>query len=245
MAPIIGITTYGRHERQIESIHYDGYYTLPADYVDAVRRAGGVPILLPPGENNWEAWLEIIDGLIISGGSDIEPGQYNGNSNHPNLTKHAPTRDESELALAKSVLQKIDTPSLFICRGMQVVNVAAGGSLHEHIPDIQPEDIHRGEDGGWAMQAVNVESGSALEKVMQVETAVPYSGHHQAIKEVGEGLKVSSKAADGIIEALEKTDHPYFIAVQWHPEKSAADDESQQRLFDKLVQAAKKKKRGN
>ncbi len=242
MAPVIGITTYGRNEKRFDTKYYNDFYTIPADYVDAVRRAGGVPVLLPPGEPNWERWLEVIDGLIISGGSDIEPHQYNGNSEHPNLTSHDPPRDETELALAKSVLEKIDTPSLFICRGMQVVNVAAGGSLHEHIPDIQPEDIHRGADGGWAIQEVGVESDSALRNVMEVETAVPYSGHHQAIKNVGEGLTVSSKAPDGIIEALERKDHPYFIAVQWHPEKSAGEDESQQKLFDKLVQAAKENK---
>lgn len=238
MAPIIGITTYGRNEKRFETKYYDDYYTIPADYVDAVRRAGGVPILLPPGEVNWERWLDVIDGLIISGGSDIEPHQYEGNSEHPELTGHDSPRDETELALAKSVLQKIDTPSLFICRGMQVVNVAAGGSLHEHIPDIRPEDIHRGEDGGWAIQEVGVEAGSALYEAMGTETAVPYSGHHQAVKKIGDGLQVSSLAPDGIIEAIEKKDHPYFIAVQWHPEKSADKDETQQNLFDKLVQAA-------
>ena len=241
MAPIIGITTYGRYEKRFETKYYEDFYTIPADYVDAVRRAGGVPILLPPGEPNWEAWLGVIDGLIVSGGSDLQPKHYNGDTEHPDLTRHDPARDETELSLAKTILEEVATPTLFICRGMQVLNVAAGGSLHEHIPDIRTEDIHRNEEGGWAVQPVDVESASLLHEVMGTETAATYSSHHQAVKDVGDGLTVSSTAPDGIIEALEKSEHPWLVAVQWHPEKSAAEDESQQRLFDKLVQASKKK----
>lgn len=238
MAPIIGITTYGRYEKRFDSASYDDFYTIPADYVDAVRRAGGVPVLLPPGEPNWEAWLTIVDGLIISGGSDVQPSYYEGNSAHPNLTQHDPPRDETELALAKATLDQKALPTLCICRGMQVLNIAAGGTLHEHIPDIRPDDIHRNEEGGWSIQPIDVDPTSFLHEVMEVETAVPYSGHHQAIKKIGQGLRVSSQAADGIVEALDHAEHPWLVAVQWHPEKSAAEDVTQQRLFDKLVEAA-------
>jgi putative glutamine amidotransferase len=238
MAPIIGITTYGRNEKRFDTTYYDEFYTIPADYVDAVRRAGGVPILLPPGEPQWEAWLKIVDGIVVSGGSDIQPSYYGGNSDHPNLTPHDPPRDETELSLTKQLLDEMQTPSLFICRGMQVLNVASGGSLHEHIPDFQAEDIHRGTDGGWAVQPVKVNPASLLHRVMGTEAVATYSGHHQAIKELGQGLTVSSTASDGVIEALENSEHPWLLAVQWHPEKSAAKDETQQRLFNELVKAA-------
>lgn len=240
MPPIIGITTYGRNESRVESTHYDDHYMIPADYVDAVRRAGGVPVLLPPGEPQWRAWLDVIDGIIVSGGSDVVPTEYGGNSEHPDLTVHDLPRDETELALTKMILAEEKTPTLFICRGMQVLNIAAGGSLHEHIPDIRPDDIHRGADGGWSIQQVDVDPASFLHRVMGEETAVTYSGHHQAVKELGKRLTVSSTAPDGIVEAIENKSHPWLLGVQWHPEKSAASDPSQQKLFDELVQAAAK-----
>lgn len=238
MAPIIGITTYGRSESDVNSTHYDEHYALPADYVDAVRRAGGVPILLPPGEPRWRAWLEIVDAIIVSGGTDVVPTHYNGRADHPELRPADVPRDETELALTQLILDEAQTPSLFICRGVQVLNIAAGGSLHEHIPDIRPEDIHRGPDGKWSVQLVQVDPSSFLHSVMGVDAANTYSGHHQALKIVPERFVVSSLAPDGIIEAIEDQHHPWLLGVQWHPEKSAANDPSQQRLFDDLVRAA-------
>lgn len=238
MAPIIGITTYGRSESDVNSTHYDEHYALPAAYVDAVRRAGGVPILLPPGEPQWRAWLDIVDGIIVSGGTDVVPTHYDGDTAHHALHKADSPRDETELALTRLILDRKMTPSLFICRGVQVLNIAAGGSLHEHIPDIRPEDIHRGPDGGWSVQLVQVDPSSFLHRVMGVAAVNTYSGHHQALKNVPKRFVVSSIAPDGIIEAIEDQMHPWLLGVQWHPEKSAADDPSQQRLFDELVRAA-------
>ena len=241
MAAISGITTYGRHETTVERKTYDEFYAIPADYVDAVRRAGGVPVLLPPGEPQWQAWLDVVDGIIIAGGADVSPKLYGGDVEHPNLTVMDPERDETELALAEHLIALNDMPTFCICRGMQVLNVAMGGTLHEHIPDVRNEDIHRNPGGGfWALQPVEIEPATFLADVMGDSKATTYSGHHQAIKDIAAGLTVVSRAEDEIIEAIEKPDHPWLVAVQWHPEKSAGEDASQQRFFDELVAAVNK-----
>ena len=238
--PIIGLTTYGRDEsRHIQSVYYDSFYYIPTDYVDAVRRAGGVPILLPPGEVDWQRWLDIVDGVVVVGGADVSPSEYGGNSEHPNLTGLDPERDRSELDLIKVIADEKDRPLLCICRGMQALNVALGGTLHEHVPDITDEDIHRNETGGWAMQSLDAKEGSKLAQVMGAQQVTTFSGHHQVVKDVAALAEVSAVAPDGLIEALEIKGHPWAIAVQWHPEKSAENDPTQQRLFDEMVAAAK------
>lgn len=240
--PIIGLTTYGRNEsHHIPSIHYDEYFHVPADYVDAIRRAGGVPVLLPPGETDWERWLDVVDGVVVSGGADITPSRYGGNVGHPQLTELDGERDESEILLVQKFAAEKERPMLCICRGMQVFNVALGGSLYEHVPDQWAEDIHRGDDGGWAMQAVQVDEGSQLAEVMGTAEVTTFSGHHQAVKEVAAEAEVAAHAPDGLIEALTMKGHPWLLAVQWHPEKSAGEDVTQQRLFDGLVQEAGRK----
>jgi putative glutamine amidotransferase len=118
-----------------------------------------------------------------------------------------------------------------------VLNVALGGTLHEHVADLHPEDIHRN-DNAWALQEVNVVPNSLLAEVMQATHVVPASGHHQALKDVAPGLNVSATAPDGIIEAVEHRGLPWLLGVQWHPEATAAEDPTQQRLFDELVQEA-------
>ena len=238
MKPVIGITTSGRREKEIVSPHYDTYFTLPAPYVDAVRRAGGVPLLVPPGETAWQDWLDLVDGVIVSGGLDVQPGCYNGNGQHPDLGPVDPERDESELALARHLAQSAQWPSLFICRGAQVLNVALGGSLHAHLPDILDQDIHRGADGGWAIHEVAIVPDSCLAQVVGATEVRTYSGHHQAANRIAPGLRVVATAPDGTIEALEMPGHPWLEAVQWHPETSAADDPLQQAIFNGLVQAA-------
>lgn len=239
MKPIIGLTTYGRAEMKVPSEHYDEHFVLPALYVDAVRRAGGVPVLLPPGESDLEAILAAVDGVIVTGGGDVLPSAYDGDSQHPALEGMDPERDRSELTLLRLLSDESDTPTLCICRGMQAANVALGGSLYEHIPDVQSEDIHRSEDGGWAIQPLQVEADSQLARIMAEREVSTYSGHHQAVDRVADPLRVVGQASDGIIEALEHSEHPWFVAVQWHPECSAASDPSQQRIFDELVAAAR------
>ena len=239
MKPIIGITTYGRNEVPIDSRYYDAYYAVPAAYVDAVRRAGGVAVLLAPGEVDWTHALAALDGLVITGGADIEPARYGGDNEHPDLTRLAPDRDASDFALLQTLLDRVDAPTLCICRGMQVLNVALGGSMHEHIPDVQPVDIHRGDDDGWTVQPLTALADSKVATAMQAQQVATFSGHHQAVKKVAADLRVTATAPDGIIEALEHTAHPWLVGVQWHPECSAHEDETQQRLFDALVEKAK------
>ncbi len=236
--PVIGITSGGRSEGYIKSRHYREFFSAPAPYVDAVRRAGGIALIIPPGEP-WEHVLPLLDGVIVTGGTDIDPGEYGGERRNPHILPADNERDKSELALVRHLLHEREKPTLCICRGLQVLNVAAGGTLHEHIPDIGDADIHRDEAGLWAMQTVHVEADSLIADVLGKTSLTASSGHHQAVKALGEGLRVTALAADGIIEALEAERHPWMIAVQWHPEVTAADDPIQQALFDALVLKAR------
>jgi putative glutamine amidotransferase len=239
MQPMIGITTYGRKEQPNPNDHYDEHYSLPAQYVAAVRRAGGVPVLLPPEEPAWGQWLETFDGVVVSGGADIEPARYGLNS-HPDVNHFDTSRDSVELALTTSLVGS-DLPALFICRGMQVLNVALGGSLHPHIPNLDAGDIHRNADGLWAYHHIEATSGSRVAHAMGATWAKPCSGHHQALDRIAASLTVTATAPDGIAEAVELTDHPWLVGVQWHPEVSAAEDRTQQGIFDAFVQAARNK----
>lgn len=237
--PVIGITTGGRSEGYIQSRHYEAFYSTPAPYVGAVRRAGGNPVLLPPGGDDWRELLPLLDGIIVTGGTDIDPVEYNGDRGNLHLLPPDKERDQSELMIVRELLRQNALPLLCICRGLQILNVAAGGSLYEHIPDIRDDDIHRNEDGLWEMQAVEVEAGSLIAQVMATTRLRASSGHHQAVKRLGAGLRVTGRAADGIIEALEKPDYAWLLAVQWHPEVTAHRDPSQQAIFDALVQKAR------
>lgn len=242
MKPIIAITTYGPNERDLANDYYSEFYLTPKPYVDAVVRAGGTPILVPPTPESLAAVRAIADGVIVSGGSDINPEKYGGDPTHPALTNFDAARDASELEIMTHLTSGETLPTLCICRGMQVLNVTMGGSLHEHVPDTLPEDIHRSEDGLWAMQAVQVDASSRLAEIMEADEVVTTSGHHQAVKVLGDNLKVTARAADGVIEAIEHTGLPWVVGVQWHPEVTAAEDPTQQRLFDELVAEAARRK---
>lgn len=241
--PRIGITTGGRSEEYIKSRHYDAFFSTPAPYVDALRRAGGIPLLIPAGEADWDALSQILDGVLVTGGTDIDPVEYGGDRGNPHLWPPDRERDRSELALLRHLLAERETPVFCICRGLQALNVAVGGTLHEHIPEIRAQDIHRDEAGLWAMQDVYLESDSLLADIMGVTALRTSSGHHQAVKAVGAGLRVVAVADDGIVEALEMPSHPWLLAVQWHPEVTAPQDPSQQALFDALVVKARQRQR--
>ncbi|MEO1288161.1 MAG: gamma-glutamyl-gamma-aminobutyrate hydrolase family protein [Chloroflexota bacterium] len=245
MNPIIGITTNARNDKWVTLPYYDHYFVVPDVYVDAVRQAGGIPILLPPDEPNLEHLLQLLDSLIISGGGDICPQFYDGDIAHPNLTRQDEARDKFEIAIIKQAMQAKDKPIFCVCRGMQVLNVALGGTMYEHIPDIREQDIHRGSDGFWAIHDVLVEPNSKLADAMNTTQVKTYSGHHQAVKIVADGLSVVAKSPDDIVEGLEAIDHPWLVGVQWHPEKSASVDETQQALFNQLVAEARKVKSVN
>lgn len=240
--PLIGITSTGRSDRFLESKYYNHFYAVPSLYVDAVQRAGGSAILLPPPTETTKDYinriLAMVDGVIISGGGDIDPQQYGGNREHPAVSGCDTERDTYEIALTRALAERNDIPTLCVCRGMQVLNVAMGGTMTEHIPDIQETDIHRDKGGLWTQHDIQVEAESQLAAIMGADCVTTFSGHHQAVKQIGEGLRVTASAPDGIIEGLQLYGHPWFVGVQWHPEKSAADDVTQQRLFDALVKQA-------
>ncbi len=230
--PIIGITTYGRDDSK--------RFSLPAVYVDAVRRAGGIPILVPPGESDLAGLLILLDGVILSGGGDIDPQRYAGTS-HETIYMLDPERDGSEIDLARTLVYQ-DLPVLGICRGTQVINVALGGTLIEHLPDaVGEETLHRAPPRLPVSHAVNIAPESRLAGIIGETHISPTSWHHQAIRHPAAGLRVVASAPDGTIEAVEMPDHPWLIAVQWHPELTAADEPTQQRLFDELVTVARQK----
>ncbi len=237
-APLIGLTTY--HSRG------EGEYDLPAEYVDSVRRAGAVPLLLPPGESRWADILERLDAVIFTGGGDISPEAYGG-IDHPALYMVDRERDASELTLARGAVDA-GLPTLGICRGVQVLNVALGGTLVEHLPDVVGEEVaHRDEaagpgddrSAGPIDHMVSVEPGSRLAEVVGALEFRCSSWHHQGLGGVAPRLDVVARAPDGTIEAVELGSHPWLLGVQWHPELMAATDPIQQRLFNGLARAAK------
>jgi putative glutamine amidotransferase len=230
-APIIGITTYGRDER--------GRYTLPSEYVSAVQRAGAVPLLIPPVAEHALRYLDLVDGVILAGGGDIFPQHYRGNAHELNYGMDA-QRDELELALAREIVQRRQ-PTLAICRGMQILNVALGGTLIEHLPAVVGERVlHRKPPRDPTPHAVQVKAGSRLAAVTGLTDMEPMSWHHQAIRAIAPGFEIVATAPDGTIEAVEIPGQPWLMAVQWHPELTAHEDPSQQRLFDALVSATGK-----
>ena len=233
--PIIGITTYGRDK--------SGNYFLPNGYVEAVREAGGLPILLPPGESNSDRILKLVDGLIFSGGSDIDPALYGGSS-HPSITRADPERDLFELEFAKEVLSK-ETPVLGICRGLQLLNVATGGDLVAHVPDeFGFKVLHRTQNRGSTEHLVEIVQESRLAQIIGVHELFVVSKHHQALQTIPACWRVVAQAPDGVVEALEHEKHPWMIAVLWHPELSL-NAPSHQRLFRAFVKATFARKRSS
>ncbi|MDH3308176.1 MAG: gamma-glutamyl-gamma-aminobutyrate hydrolase family protein, partial [Acidimicrobiia bacterium] len=152
----------------------------------------------------------------------------------PRVQAPDPERDASELALTAELIER-DVPSLFVCRGMQVLNVSLGGTLHAHIPDLGIGDLHRDDEGFWTYHDVTAVEGSRVAEAMGTFSAKPCSGHHQAVDVVATQLTVTASAPDGIVEAVELQDKTWIVGVQWHPEVSAGEDPSQQALFDRLV----------
>lgn len=228
--PLIGITTYGQDvERK---------FPLPREYVDAVRNAGAVPVLVPPGETRAERMLAALDGLVLAGGGDIDPARYSG-SPHESIYNLDDERDATELALARHAIDR-GLPTLAICRGLQVVNVVLGGTLVEHLPDEVGESIlHRLPPREPTEHTVTVDPQSRLAEILGATEFVAASWHHQAVRRVAEGLTVVAHAPDGTIEAVELLSHPWLVAVQWHPELTSARDPLQRRLFEEFVRQSR------
>lgn len=225
---IIGITSYGRNNKQD--------YTVPAHYVDSVRRAGGIPLLIPPGEQNIEYIINKVDGFVLTGGGDIDPKWYHG-KNHKAIYNVDQERDSTELSLAKFILKE-KAPTLAICRGLQIINTALGGTLHEHLPDVYGNQIlHRKPPRETTNHDVAIEEDTILYRILKKDRIATISWHHQAIDRLGEGLSVSARSEDGVIEAVELKNEPWLISVQWHPELSSATNQDHQMLFDALLES--------
>lgn len=230
-SPLIGITTYGRNESS---------FSLPDAYIDTVRDAGGIPVLLPPGESNLTVLIESLDGLIFAGGGDINPALYNGNA-HPSNYLVDSERDAFELNLARLALDS-NMPVLGICRGLQILIVVSGGTLIPHIPDEYGTLVkHRLEmEPGLRYpieHMVQINRDSFLAHLIQKTYISVFSWHHQAVSIVPPDWRVVAHTLeDGVIEAVEHQNHPWAIGVQWHPELSA-NDPNHQRIFQAFIEA--------
>jgi putative glutamine amidotransferase len=226
--PLIGITTYVTPAKwsywELEAA------LVPADYVHAVERAGGRALLVPPSGDGLEETLEALDGIVFSGGSDLDPEFY-GQEPHDETFGVVRKRDSAELALLEGALAR-DLPVLAICRGSQVLNVARGGDLVQHLPDVIGDEKHKHTPGTFADHDVSVEEGTRLASLLGDRAPVK-SHHHQGLGRVGDGLRVAAHAEDGTIEAVEDPDRRFVVGVLWHPE--AGEDA---RLFEELVRQA-------
>jgi putative glutamine amidotransferase len=194
-----------------------------------VARAGGVPVVIPPTADPVEV-LKFIDGWLISGGSDIDARRW-GEENHPESRLQDLSRFELESALFR--LADLELPVLGICYGCQLLNVVRGGALHQHLPEVLGREGHT----GGVLERYDVDPKSLLSDVVEAGQIDGKSYHHQAVSRLGTGLKAVAKHADGTIEAIEATDRPWMIGVQWHPERTP-EDEATRRLFEGFVGAA-------
>jgi len=231
---IVALT--GRRLGRTDTWPYSGAAALPYAYVDAVVRAGGQPVIVNDARDPKEL-LTRVDALVLTGGPDVAPERY-GETAHPNVYGVDTADDDFECALAEAATVR-SVPTLAICRGIQVLNVARGGTLFQHIADDPgvPPHGQPGVAGGARRHEVTLDGDSLLADVMETTVFTASCHHHQAVDKLGDGLRVVGRAADGIVEALE-LDGAFMLAVQWHPEDTAADDRTQQRLFDAVVRRA-------
>ncbi len=228
-APIVGVSTYR------ESAGFVGWHLevalLPTSYIDSLHGVGAAPILLPSLEGLHDAYLDRIDALVLSGGSDIDPAFY-GHDLHPMGGSPRRLRDKFELELLAGALER-KMPVLAICRGLQILNVQRGGTLHQHLPEIVGNHDHDSVPGGFGTHKVTIKSPSTISKIIHEQTIEVPAHHHQAIASLGRDLAVTATSDDGVIEAVEDPSYGFLVAVQWHPE--VGQDKS---LFAALAEAA-------
>jgi gamma-glutamyl-gamma-aminobutyrate hydrolase PuuD len=230
--PVIGLSAYA--VRAAWGVWDVDAALLPQAYLDAVVAAGGVPVLLPALPGLIDAVLPRLDGLLIAGGPDVDPARY-GAEPGPDTQPPSRVRDVAETELLAAA-RSAGLPVLGICRGMQVINVARGGSLVQHLPDVTGTDLHAPAPGRYSRHSVRVAPGSLLAGVLDGRTTVTVpSYHHQAVDRIGAGLVVSAQAEDGVIEAIEDPASAFCLGVQWHPE--VGEDLA---LFRGLVAAAER-----
>jgi gamma-glutamyl-gamma-aminobutyrate hydrolase PuuD len=229
MRPLIGITTYLTRARF--GAWEEDSALVPADYVRAVERAGGRALLVPPSDDGIEETLDALDGIVFSGGSDLDPALY-GQEPHRETDGIEAERDRAEMALLQAALER-DLPMLAVCRGSQALNVALGGDLVQHLPEVVGDGKHKQQPGEFAEHDVVIEPETRLGGLIG-EHAPVKSHHHQGFGKLGQGLRETARAHDGTIEALEDPSRRFTLGVLWHPE--AGDD---LRLFEALVREAR------
>jgi putative glutamine amidotransferase len=232
LRPRIGLTTY--REPAAWGVWSEPADLLPASYTDSVTAAGGVALLLPPGATEPEraaaAVLDGLDGLVLSGGADLDPQRYSAERDE-RTGGARPDRDAWEIALAHGALER-GVPLLAICRGMQVLNVALGGDLVQHLPDVVGSELHCPTVGAHGRHDVTFAAGSRVGAMFGTGATVA-TYHHQSVQRLATGLVPTAWATDGTVEALERAGSEWVVAVQWHPEVHAGAP-----LFDGFVAAA-------
>jgi putative glutamine amidotransferase len=229
--PIIGITSYAQPARW-------GAWELPAalvpyHYVDSVEVAGGRPLVVPPSVDAVDETLDVLDGVVFSGGIDIDPETY-GATRHETTDPAQAHRDAGELALLRRALER-DVPTLAICRGFQLLNIVRGGDLVQHLPETVGHDGHREVLGRFSEHPVEVREGTRLASIIGERHEGVQSSHHQGVGRVGDGLVETAWAVDGSLEGLEDPDRRFAVGVLWHPEM-----EEDKRLFEALVEEARR-----
>jgi putative glutamine amidotransferase len=231
MRPMIGVTTSELRPSGLSTLRRQGEPAHPEmalgmTYLQRIERAGAVPVVLPPCVSDLDALIARLDGICLSGGPDLDPGAYGARERHEELGPTEPSLDDFELALARAAIER-GMPVLGICRGSQALNVACGGTLHQHLPG------HRQtEPGTQATHEVEIFAGTRLAGLLGAGTMAVNSFHHQAVDKLGRGLRISARASDGTVEAIERPGG-FALGVQWHAE-TLADG----RLFEALVGAA-------
>ena len=231
--PTIGIVSYHLRPGRVTNWKVGGY-GLPENYVDAVRRAGGRATLLLPGDDRSPIeLLDAVDALMLIGGGDVEPNRY-GQDPGESIYGLEPDRDALEIDLLREADRR-ETSTLCICRGMQVMNVAFGGSLTQDLPSdarVMPHGAPSGADA--VVHDVKLADGSAIARAADVDVAACSSHHHQGVDRLGDGIVASGWSEDGLVEAIER-ETGWMVGVQWHPEDTAPIDPAQQGLFDELI----------
>jgi putative glutamine amidotransferase len=235
MKPLIGITT-----NQSQNVYGQRTIMLMQSYVNAVIQAGGVPVLIPSliADDGWNVVYSRLDGILFSGGGDISLEHFSGEP-HPRIEDMDLSRDSIELKLVHAAASD-GKPFLGICRGCQVMNVALGGTLYTHIPDQLPKALDHSYPGNMRtvlVHEVKIEEGTRVAEIYGEPIIRVNSLHHQGLKDIAPSLRVAGHAPDGLVEAIELPDHPFGLAVQWHPEW-LTDQGSTRNLFRKFVEAA-------
>jgi len=239
--PLIGFTTYRTTSRA-------GYPQMGVSeaYIQALSQAGAIPLAIPSvlPAGSLQELLSHLDGVLFSGGGDIKPTRYGAN-NLPQVHEVDPDRDRVELLILEHVIQQ-ELPFFAICRGIQLVNVGLGGSLYADIaaqlPDALKHDFYPGWPRHYLAHPVQVEETSRLAHILGTTDLQVNSLHHQALRQLAAGLRPTAHSPDGLVEALELPDHPFGLAVQWHPE-CLIDQAAMFALFGAFVQAAKDSKK--